>query len=77
MLEPELIGLLVALGARGLDRRSLRFIEEPELDGGQVGIDGHLAAEGIDLANHLTLGLTPDGGVAAHLGDGIDIARQE
>ena len=47
------------------------------MDAGDVGGQAHLAPEGVDLPDDVPLGLPPDGGVAAHLGDGVDVARQE
>ena len=40
-------------------------------------IDAHRAAEGIDLADDLTLGHPADRRVAAHLADGIAVDRQQ
>ena len=77
MFEAELIGLFVALSAGRLDRCTLGLVKQAELDAGNIRVDRHLAAEGVNLAHHLALGLAADGWVAAHLGDGVDIAREE
>ena len=77
MLHPELVGFLVALGPGGLDGRALGRVQQPKLDAGHVGGHAHLSPQGIDLADDVALGLAPDGGVTAHLGDGVDVPRQE
>ena len=41
-----------------------------------IGIDRHLTAKRVDLPNDLALDL-PDGRIATHLGDGVDVAREE
>ena len=77
MFEPELIGFFVALRARRLDGRTLGFIEQPELDSSDVRVDGHFTAEGVNLPDHLPLGLATDRRVAAHLGNRVDVASEE
>jgi hypothetical protein len=47
------------------------------LDGGGVSIEGHEAAEGVDFANHVTLGKAADGWVARHLADGVGVLGEE
>jgi len=76
-LEPELVGLLVTLGAGTTDAGSLGGVQHPELDSGGVGVDAHLAAQRIDLADDLSLGQAADGGVAGHLTDGVEVHRQQ
>ena len=76
MLHPELIRLLVALRPWGLDGGALGGVQQAELDTGRIGGQAHLTAEGIDLADDVALGLSPDGGVAAHLGDGVDVSAE-
>ncbi len=77
MFQAKLIGLLVTLGARRLDRWSLGFIEEAELYSRYVCIDRHLSTQGIDFPNDLTFGLAADGRITAHLGNGIYVSGQE
>src|SRR5260370_11404714 len=77
MLHRELVELLVCLGARRVHRRALRLVEHAELDSAGVDALAHLAAEGIDLADNLSLGDAADGRVAAHLRDGVGAHRQE
>ncbi len=76
-LGQELVGFLVALGARAVHRRSLAPVEQAELDGRGVGEDPHRAAQGIDLADDLPLGHAADRRIAAHLADGIAVHGQE
>ena len=75
--QSELIGLLVALRARGPDGGSLLRVEHPELEAGHVGVLAHLAAEGVDFAGQVALGQTTDGWVAGHLADGVEIEREQ
>ena len=77
MLHPELIRLLVALRPRGLDGRTFGGVQQAELDAGRIGGQAHLAAEGIDLADDVPLGLSPDGGVTAHLRNSINIPTEQ
>ena len=77
VLEAELVSLFIALGAGRLDSGAFGFVEQAELNGGDVGVEAHFATESVDFADHLALGLAADGGVAAHLGNGVDIAGEE
>jgi hypothetical protein len=77
MLEAKLISFLVTLSPRGLDCRPLGFIQQPELDSGDIGIDRHLAAKGIDLTHDLPFCLATDSRVAAHLCNCINITRKQ
>jgi hypothetical protein len=77
VLEPKLIGLLIALRSRRLDGGPLRLVQQSKLDAGDIGVDRHFAAQGVDLPHHLSLGLSANRGVAAHLRDGVDVAGQE
>ena len=76
MLEAELVGLLVALGARGPHAGSLAGIEEAPLDGGGIGVETHRATKRVNFADHVALPEPPDGGVAAHLADGVEVLGQ-
>src|SRR6266496_3002880 len=51
--ESELIGLLVALGARSPHRRSLFCIQHPELEASHVRVLPHLSTNSIDLAHQV------------------------
>ncbi len=75
--QPELVSLLVALGAGRPDRRTLLGVQHPELEAGHVGGLAHLAAQGIDLAGEVSLGQTADGGVAGHLSDGVQVDGEQ
>jgi hypothetical protein len=72
-LHAELVGLLVALGAGGLDAGALAGVQHAELDAGGVRVPAHDAAEGVDLPDDMPFGQTADGGVAGHLGDGVEV----
>src|ERR1035438_5865352 len=77
MLDPKLIGLLVALGPGRLNSGPLGFVQEPELDPGDICVDCHFATEGVDLADDLAFGLAADSWVAAHLCNSVEIAGHE
>ena len=73
----KLVGLFVALCARGADRGSFRGVEHTELDSGGIGVESHETAEGIDLADHVAFCETADRGIARHLADGIGVLREQ
>ena len=73
----KLIRLLVALRPRRSDTGPLLCIEHPELNRRCIGIQSHHPAQGIDLAHHLPLRLTPDGRITRHLTDGIEILSND
>ena len=68
---------LVALSARRPYRRSLGTVQQPELDRRRLGDDPLRAAHRVDLAHDLTFGDAADGGIAAHLGDMIEVERHQ
>ncbi len=72
-LGAELVGLLVALGARGADAGPFGGVEHSALDGGGVRVESHEAAERVDFADHVALGKTADSRVAGHLAHGVGI----
>ena len=63
----------VCLGARGPDRGALAGIENPELDTGVIGGNGHDAAQRIDLLDEMPLANAANGRVAGHLTQGVKI----
>ena len=67
----------IALRTRRPDGRSLAAIEHSKLDGCAIGSASHHPAERIDLAHHGALGDAADGGVARHLPDGLERARDQ
>ena len=75
-LHPELVGLLVALGAGRAHRRTLGGIEHPKLDSGGIGVERHRATQRIDLPDHVAFGQSADGRVAGHLANGVEILGQ-
>jgi hypothetical protein len=60
-----------------LNCRTLGIVKQPELDTCEISIYRHLATKGINLPNNLSFGLAPDGRIATHLGNRIDIASEE
>ena len=71
------VKLLVALGAGGPDGGAAGGVEQAELDADGVGDLAHDAAEGVDFADQMALGDAADGGVAAHLGDEVEVHGDE
>ena len=57
--------------------RALAAVEHAELDAGGVDGPAHGPAQGVDLADDLPLGHAADGRIAAHLGDGVEVAGQQ
>ncbi len=71
------IQLPVGLGARGADRRPLAGIEGAELDAGVIGSARHDAAQASISRTRCPLADAPDGGVAAHLPEGVDAVGEQ
>ena len=63
----------VCLGARGSNRGALAGIENPELDTGVIGGNGHDAAQRIDFLDEMPLANAANGRVAGHLTQGVKI----
>ena len=76
-LHAELVGFLVALRAGGLDAGTLPGVQHAELDAGGVRIPAHDPAEGVDLPHDVPFGQTADGGVAGHLGNGVEVLGED
>ena len=72
-LHCKAVELLVALEARGLDRRPFRGVEEAKVDSGPVGDTAHLTAKGVDLLDELALGEAADRGIAGHERERIEV----
>ena len=72
-----LIGPLVGLGAGAVHGGPLAAVEHAELDAGGVDGPAHGAAQGVDLADDLPLAHAADGRIAAHQGDGVEVAGQQ
>ena len=72
-----LIGEFVGLGAGAVHGGALAAVEHAELDAGGVDGQAHRAAEGVDFADDLPLAHAADGRIAAHLGDGVEVAGQQ
>jgi hypothetical protein len=73
----DAIKLLVALRAGTPNSGPAGGVEEPELDANCIGDLAHDAAEGVDLTNQMAFCHSANGGVAAHLGDEIEIHGDE
>ena len=67
----------VALGAGAPDGGAAGGVEEAKLDAAGVGYFAHDAAEGVDFADEMALGYAADGRVAGHLGDEVEVEREE
>ena len=67
----------VGLGPGGPHRRALAGVQYPELDTGPVDGLGHEPAEGVDFPHQMALADAADGGVAAHLAQGVQILGQQ
>ena len=65
------------MGAGTPDGGAAGGIEQAELDADGVGDLAHDAAEGIDFAHQVAFGDAADGGVAAHLGDEVEVHGDE
>ena len=72
-LDPILIGFFVCLGTWTVHRRAFTNVEHPKLNPRSVDRLAHQSAQGIDLADEVAFGDTTDGGVAAHLADGVQV----
>jgi hypothetical protein len=71
------VELLVALCAGAPDGGTAGGVEEPELDANGIGNLAHDAAEGVDFADKMALCHATKGGVAAHLGDEVEVHGDE
>jgi hypothetical protein len=60
-----------------MHRRPLAPVEQAELDRRSVGEDSHRAAQGIDLADDLTLGHAANRRIAAHLAHCVAIQGEQ
>lgn len=73
----RLVKHTIGLGTGRTHGRTLAGIENAELNACYVGRTGHQSAQGVDLLDQMALADTPDGRVAAHLADGLDIVGQQ
>ncbi len=67
----------IGLGARGAHGRTLRGVEDAELDAGFVGRRRHRPAQRIDLAHQMALADAADRRVAAHRPERVEVVRQQ
>jgi hypothetical protein len=73
----DAIELFIALGAGAPDGGTAGGVQEPKLNAYSVGDLAHDAAECVDFADKMALGDSADGGVAAHLGDEVEVHGDE
>src|SRR2546422_4047224 len=76
-LEPELIGLLIALRTRCPNSRPFLGVQHPELEASHVRRLTHLTTERVNLTDQMTFGQSTDGWIAGHLADRIGIDGQQ
>jgi len=72
-LHGQAVKLLVALHAGGLNGRSLGGVEQTEMDGGFIRDPPHFASQSVDFLDELAFGEPPDGRIAGHEGERIEI----
>jgi hypothetical protein len=58
-------------------RGTFAAVQQSKLDTGPIDGFSHQTTQGLDLADDLAFGDTTDGGIATHLPDGIEVARQQ
>lgn len=71
------VGEFVALSTGCPHAGAFGCVEHAPLDGCSIGIEGHGAAERVDFADDVPFGQSANGGIAAHLTDGIEVLCQE
>jgi hypothetical protein len=76
-LKPELVSLLVALGARCPNGRPFLGVEHSELKTGHVRGLSHFTTHGVNFPRQVPFCQAADSRVARHLTDGIGIDSQE
>ena len=77
MADGRLVENAIGLRARGTHGRSLRPVEDAELDARLVGGCRHRAAQCIDLLDQVALADAADRRIAAHLAQRFDVVRQQ
>ena len=68
-----LIAAAIRLGAQRVDGGTLASVEHTILDAAGVGGTRHLPAQGVQLADEMSLARAADGGIAGHIAHGIQI----
>ena len=77
MADRRLVQHAVRLGTGGADGRPLAGVEDAELDPALVRGNGHDPAQRIHFLDQMALANAPDGRVAAHLPQRLDVVRQQ
>ena len=71
------VDLLVRLRPRRPDRRAATAVQQLELDAGRVDGLAHQAAEGVDLANQMSLCRAADGRITGHMPNSVRRQRAQ
>ena len=77
MLHVLLVFAAVRLGPEGMDRRAFAPVQHPVLDTAVIRGHAHLAAQGIQFPDQVSLAGAADGGIAGHIAYGIQIDGKE
>ena len=77
VLHGRSVGRLVALGPGRLNGPAPAPVEEPELDARSVGQQAHQPSQSVYLAHQMALGQPSDGRIAGHLGDRLQVDRDQ
>src|SRR3990170_4944265 len=67
--HPPAVDLLVGLRPRRPDRGTAASVEQLELNARRVDRSSHQSTKRVNLADEMSLGCSPNGGVAWHVGD--------
>ena len=76
MLHLFLIFPAVRLGPEVPDGGAFSLVEHPILDAGAVRTAGHLAAQGVQLPDQMSLAGAADGGIAGHITHCVQVDRE-
>ena len=67
----------VGLYALGADGGAFALVERPGLEGGAVGDIAHFPAHRVDLEDEVAFSGPADGGIAGHIGNGVEGESEE
>ena len=77
LADRRLVEHTVRLGARGAHRRTLRGVENAELNAAFVGGRGHRTTERVDFLDQMPFADAADRRIATHLTQRLDIVRKQ
>ena len=60
-----------------MDGSALFGVELAELNARRVGMAAHQSTQRVDFADEMALAQPADGGIAAHVGDAVDVPCEE